>query len=359
VLPVALEKKAVIVGVGSIVDINDKDSNCSVVSCGMEGGVVSFDADPSVIAPSKENAWTNYVKGVVKQYSKEIPTGKKISFKAAYNTDVPLGAGLSSSAALEVVTATFLEQLEGIVTPSKEEKAVRCQSAEHEFCDMPCGIMDQFISALGTTGHALMIDCRSNVGTNVKMASTDVVILVSNSNVKHQLTGSEYPTRVRQCQEATDQIAKKYPEVKQLRDANMDMLMSVNNESELDPDVFKRARHVIGENDRVLVAVKALESGDFKTAGELMVQSHNSLRDDFEVSCPELDVLVDIANKYPGVYGSRMTGGGFGGCTVTLVDAAVADDLMNHIKLLYSESTKLKADCFVTRPGNGASPVVL
>jgi galactokinase len=328
VLPLALEKRTVVVGSGAVVDVGSADSDCTIASIGMEGSV-SFDADPSILEKG-DPFWANYVKGVVKQYSLALPTGKKLVFKAAFASDVPLGAGLSSSAALEVATATFLEGIAGVDAPAPEEKALRCQAAEHEFCGMPCGIMDQFISVLGTKNHLLQIDCRINEGTNVPLGPSRAelpVILVTNSKVKHQLTGSEYPSRVAQCNSATSVLAAAHPAVKQLRDATPDMLEAVQQSAEtaMDDETYRRARHVIGENQRVENTVAALAAGDFAAAGKLMVASHLSLKNDFEVSVPELDALVELATAFDGVYGARMTGGGFGGCIVSLVKADAVD----------------------------------
>jgi galactokinase len=218
--------------------------------------------------------------------------------------------------------------------------------------------MDQFISTLGQLGHLLLIDCRANAGTPVPLASADVVVLVTNSNVKHALSGSEYPTRVKQCQAATDAIAASgHVHVLQLRDATSAMLEAAKGA--MDAETHRRALHVVGENARVLAAVKALEAGDFGTVGRLMLASHASLRDNFEVSTPELDTLVDLASSFEGVYGSRMTGGGFGGCTVTLVRADRAEALAEHLTEGYKASTGKDADCFVTRPGAGAGPLAL
>eukprot|EP00614_Pseudopedinella_elastica_P007364 CAMPEP_0172585050 /NCGR_PEP_ID=MMETSP1068-20121228/4531_1 /TAXON_ID=35684 /ORGANISM="Pseudopedinella elastica, Strain CCMP716" /LENGTH=467 /DNA_ID=CAMNT_0013379387 /DNA_START=225 /DNA_END=1628 /DNA_ORIENTATION=+ len=355
VLPLALEKRTVVVFTGGVVDSNAGE--CAVVSVGMEGGPVTFDAKPEALAPG-DPFWANYVKGVVKQYSADLPPGKKFAFKAAFASDVPLGAGLSSSAALEVATATMLEQLHppGGSSVSKETKALRCQAAEHEFCGMPCGIMDQFISALGEQGKLLQIDCRSNKGTAVTMGAGDAVILVTNSNVKHTLSGSEYPTRVAQCKAATQAIAKLHPEVTQLRDATPVMLEG-SAKSAMDDETYRRARHVIYENLRVVSAVEALERGKFEAVGRAMLASHTSLRDDFEVSCLELDTLVDLASGFEGVYGARMTGGGFGGCIVTLVKAASAPGLIAHLEEKYKKATGLNADSFITRPGVGAGPL--
>jgi galactokinase len=195
------------------------------------------------------------------------------------------------------------------------------------------------------------------MGTKVQMGSSDAVILVTNSNVKHQLTGSEYPTRVAQCKEATRLLAVAFPEVKQLRDATPGMLEQVK--ATMDDETYRRARHVIAENARVEATVGALQSGDFATVGRHMRASHDSLRDDFEVSVPELDTLVDLAMAYEGVFGSRMTGGGFGGCIVTLVRADAAAGLMAYLAARYRQATALAADSFVTRPGAGAGPLSL
>jgi len=219
--------------------------------------------------------------------------------------------------------------------------------------------MDQFISTLGQAGHLLLIDCRSNKANPVPLASTDVVILVTNSNVKHELSGSEYPERVKQCQTAADAIRTSSSDetVTQLRDATPAMLEAAKES--MDEVTYRRALHVVGENQRVHWAAAALESGDFAAVGTQMLASHASLRDNFEVSTPELDKLVELAASFEGVYGSRMTGGGFGGCTVTLLRASQADALVEHLKAGYKAATGKEADCFVTRPGAGAGPLLL
>lgn len=199
-----------------------------------------------------------------------------------------------------VATATFLERLLNC-KPSTEngvKKALRCQKAEHTFADTPCGIMDQYISALGSKGNLLLIDCRSNEFQLIPFGFGDAnspVILITNSNVKHTLSGSEYPDRVRQCKEAVSALQVKYPQVKALRDATMDMLDEISGE--LSDVVYRRAKHAIGEDKRTLAAVQALRAGDYVQAGKLMTESHYSLKDDYEVSCEELDVLVEVAIK--------------------------------------------------------------
>ncbi|XP_078081389.1 galactokinase isoform X1 [Mustelus asterias] len=282
--------------------------------------------------------WANYVKGVIQHYR----AGPLPGFKAVMASNVPIGGGLSSSASLEVAMYTFLQQIcpdDGNLL----EKALACQKAEHTFAGMPCGIMDQFISVMGKKDHALLIDCRSLEVTPVPLTDPSLVVLITNSNVRHTLTGSEYPTRRKQCMEAAKVLKKE-----SLRDVSMMDLKAA--EAHLDPEVYCRARHVIGEIKRTTDAAKALSCRDYQEFGKLMVQSHNSLRDDYEVSCPELDELVTAAMDGEGVYGSRMTGGGFGGCTVTLVDAAAVEKTIQRIKDKYSGT----ATFYITKPSKGA-----
>ncbi|XP_029456356.1 galactokinase isoform X2 [Rhinatrema bivittatum] len=286
-----------------------------------------------------EPRWANYVKGVIQHYR----AGPLPGFNAVISSNVPLGGGLSSSASLEVATYTFLQQL----CPDDGDliaKALACQKAEHTFAGMPCGIMDQFISVMGKEGHALLIDCRSLEANLVPLTDPNLVVLVTNSNVRHTLTGSEYPTRRRQCEEAAKALGKA-----SLREASMADLDAAK--ALLTEEVYRRARHVIGEIARTVRAAEALKAGSYKEFGRLMVESHNSLRDDYEVSCPELDELVVAATAVSGVYGSRMTGGGFGGCTVTLLEEGAVDRAIQHIKEKYKGSPTF----YITKPGGGAA----
>lgn len=291
-----------------------------------------------------EPKWANYVKGVVANYK-----GPLCSFDAVIISSVPLGGGVSSSASLEVGTYIFLDELNGLTNDTsipKTEKALACQKAEHDYAGMPCGIMDQFISMLANKDHALLIDCRSLESRLVQMKDPSVVVLITNSNVKHELTGSEYPTRRRQCETSAKTMGKK-----SLRDATEKDLEE--NKDKLDEETYRRVRHVIGEISRTEEAANALENGDYKRFGQLMVASHNSLRDDYEVSCAELDQLVEAALEVEGVYGSRMTGGGFGGCTVTLVAQSAVSKVIDHIQKRY----KGNATFFVCPPSEGAKAV--
>jgi len=345
VLPFALPYKTVIVASKTAMN-----SPCVVYSLAMKNHPMTFKADRTVTNGQPE--WGNYVKGVIFQYLDELPS-EGASFNAVIASNVPLGSGLSSSAALEVATATMLENLYSLPT-NGVRKALRCQKAEHDFADTPCGIMDQYISAMGQTGQLLQIDCRTNDFTLVPFgAGADApVILVVNSNVKHQLSGSEYPDRVKQCKKAVQALKDKYPQVKALRDASMAMLDDIRGS--VDDLTYRRARHVIGENQRTLDCVEALKRSDFNTAGKLMTASHYSLKDDYEVSCEELDFLVEVALRVKGVHGSRMTGGGFGGCTVTLVERNVVPELTRILQENYAKNFQKECSCYEAQPSAGA-----
>ncbi|KFO78486.1 Galactokinase, partial [Cuculus canorus] len=296
----------------------------------------------SALSPGQPR-WANYIKGVIQHYR----GGPVPGFSAVIASDLPLGGGLSSSAALEVATYTFLQQL----CPDDGDlvaKALACQKAEHTFAGVPCGIMDQFISVMGKEGHALLIDCRSLETVPIPLADANLAVLITNSNVRHMLTGSEYPMRRRQCEEAAAALGKA-----SLRDATMAELEAAR--SQLGEEKYRRARHVIGEIARTTQAAQALQDRDYWVFGRLMVESHNSLRDDYEVSCPELDELVAAALEVDGVYGSRMTGGGFGGCTVTLLEAGAAERAQHHIQEKYSGT----ATFYLTKPSGGAKMLPL
>lgn len=270
--------------------------------------------------------WSLYVKGVIANYHGPCPP----AFEAVIHSSVPTGGGLSSSAAIEVATYTFLDALTGGKPgQSLSEKALACQKAEHQYAGMPCGIMDQFISVMGKEGNALLIDCRSLTSELIPLNDPQIVVLITNSNVKHELTGSEYPTRRRHCQEAA-LILKKVS----LRDANESDIQYLKS-IETDDTLLRRARHVITEIQRTAQGAVVLKDKNYKKFGQLMIESHNSLRDDFEVSCPEVDSLVILALQVDGVLGSRMTGAGFGGCTVTLAYAQVVDKVIENIKKNY------------------------
>ncbi|HPC61428.1 MAG TPA: galactokinase [Verrucomicrobiota bacterium] len=300
------------------------------------------------LKPAPKGTWYNYPLGVLAGFAAR---GVKVpGFDALIHSTVPLGGGLSSSAALEVSTATLLETITGHKL-DPVEKALLCQKAEHEYAGMPCGIMDQFISVMGRPDHLLLLDCRSRQTELVPMTDGAVELLITNTNVKHELTGGEYAKRRAQCEAAAKSLG-----VASLRDATAAQLEAAAGKT--DPVAFRRARHVIGEIERTLQAAKAVRASNWAKVGELMYASHASLRDDYEVSCPELDAVVEIAQGIGpagGVYGCRMTGGGFGGCTVALVRAESVQAIADRIAADYEKRTGIKPSLFVSRPAAGAT----
>jgi galactokinase len=265
---------------------------------------------------------------------------------------VPLGGGLSSSAALEVATATLLEAMIGEkLDPVK--KALLCQQAEHDYAGVPCGIMDQFISVMGRKNHLLLLDCRSRETKLVAMSDRDITVLIINTNVRHKLADGEYGKRRAQCEAAANAL-----KVPALRDVTMKMLKA--SIERMDPLIFRRARHVITENARTQEAAKSFSASDWPNVGKLLYASHASLRDDYEVSCPELDAVVEIAKTIGsngGIIGCRMTGGGFGGCAVALVKTAQIEVIIPRFTEDYQQRTKLTPTLFVSRAGDGAAAI--
>jgi galactokinase len=231
------------------------------------------------------------------------------------------------------------------------EKALLCQKAEHDFAGVPCGIMDQFISVMGREGHLLLLDCRSRKTELVPMRDPSVELLIANTNVKHELGSGQYARRRAQCEAAAKILG-----VPSLRDASLAALEQ--SKSKMDGEVFRRARHVIGEIGRTVEAADAIRASDWRRAGELMYASHNSLRDDYEVSCAELDALVEIAGSIGlpgGVYGCRMTGGGFGGCAVALVKSDSVAAITRQLAGGYKKKTGLDATIFGSHPAAGTT----
>lgn len=266
-------------------------------------------------------------------------------FDAVIVSTVPVGAGLSSSAALEVATYTFLEAISGHKSERAEDKALACQRAEHDFAGVPCGIMDQFISVMGKEGCALFLDCKDLTTKQIPMREiNDYVFLITNSNAPHKLSSSAYCER-RDCCYA----AAKLLNIKSLREATMDSIEVLKSQNASE-EMVKRARHVISEIQRTINATIALENGDFVQFGCLMNESHESLRNDYEVSSKELDTLVTAAREIKGVLGSRLTGAGFGGCTVTLLEKKAIDNVIQNIKAKYTGTPTF----YIARPADGA-----
>tara|TARA_R110002073_G_scaffold240208_2_gene401859 strand:+ start:7312 stop:8535 length:1224 start_codon:yes stop_codon:yes gene_type:complete len=305
--------------------------------------------------PSLPPKWTGYMGGVFAGFQSRMGAEKFSQLPAMdvmFESNVPIGGGLSSSAALEVATATLLEVVSGI-TLGLEEKALLCQQAEHDFAGVPCGIMDQFSSVFGQENAFMLLDCRSQQIRHVPFSSDHVSVLITNSNVKHELSGGEYAQRRAQCDSALKKIG-----AASWRDVTSGDLES--NKSSLSEIEYSRARHVVSEIERTQKAAVAIESGQWETLGELMYASHHSLQHDYEVSCCELDLLVEIARgvgRAGGVYGSRMTGGGFGGCTVTLIESDKVVEVSEHIQKQYKKQCGIDAQLFASLPAKGAHTV--
>jgi galactokinase len=338
VLPMAIERYIVIAG-----DTNTKRE--VTLHSVTPGETATFNIRPKVEpgAPS----WSNYVRGVIAGFQK---SGKKLpAFDAVIESNLPYGGGLASSAALEVAAATLLELMTG-QTLDPIEKAVLCQQAEHDFAGVPCGIMDQFTSILGRENHALLLDCRSRTTTPVALTNPDVTVLIINTNIRHKLAEGEYAKRRAQCETAARVL-----QVAALRDATLEALEAARKQ--LESVVFRRAHHVISENERTLQAARAIQASDWTRVGQLMSASHASLRDDYEVSCPELDLVVEVAQQIGeagGVIGCRMTGGGFGGCVVSLVKTEAVQRITRNLDVAYEKKTGRQASIFSSRPAAGA-----
>jgi galactokinase len=291
-------------------------------------------------------SWSNYVRGVIAGFQAR---GVKVpGFHAVIDSSVPFGGGVSSSAALEISAATVLEGLTG-TRLGPVEKALLCQKAEHDFAGVPCGIMDQFTLVFAQADHALLLDCRSRVATSVPMTDKAVTVLVINTNVRHKLADGEYAKRRAQCE-----TAARFLNVSTLRDATSEALATASGK--LEAVAARRARHVLSENERTVQAARAIQSGDWPTVGKLMYASHASLRDDYEVSCRELDTVVEVAQGLgpgDGVFGCRMTGAGFGGCAVCLVQTGAVQHVTRRIDEAYELKTGTQASIFSSRPSGG------
>lgn len=309
--------------------------------------IVEFDLDN--LKYDEEHIWANYIMGVIDEIQK---LGEKLQgFNLMFTGNVPQGSGLSSSAALEVVTAMTICDLHKIKIDGVE-MALLAQRAENNFVGVQCGIMDQYISRLGKKDHALLIDCRTNDYELVPFENDDYQIVICNSKVERGLVDSEYNQRRRECNQAVEFFAEKESaEITALRDVDLKTVEKYKDQ--LAENVYKRAHHVVSENARVLESQKALEADEMKKFGDLMYASHKSLSEDYEVSCKELDILVNLAAE-EGVEGARMTGAGFGGCTVNLVKKDKVDQFVENIKEKYKDETGIDAEVYVSNPGDGA-----
>ena len=308
----------------------------------------NFDFNMSSLPQHKLGAWCDYVVGVAQAL---IQAGCDLGgAQLLVHGEVPIGAGLSSSAALEVASALALLSHSNSKPPLKSI-AKLCQDAENEFVGARVGIMDQFVSCFGKEGHALLLDCRS-LDFELVPVPEKVRFVICNTMVKHQLSGGEYNRRREECEQGVHILSRFYPGIKALRDVSADQLVA--HASAMPPVIYKRCQHVVEENARVIDAVQCFRGGDLTRVGSLMHDSHRSLRDLYEVSCRELDIMVDSAQGLPGYYGGRMTGGGFGGCTVNLVESTRAESFAQQITERYRQKTGIFPKVHICSPANGA-----
>ena len=297
-----------------------------------------------------EPAWANYGRGVAAEL---IRAGIPLSgLEALYTNNLPVGGGLSSSAAIEVSTGLCLLTVAGSqMDPMR--LAMICQKAEQDYALVPCGIMDQMIVASALAGKATLFDCRQMTKRQVSIDPKELRVVICNSMVKHDLTGGEYGERRRQCEEGVAHFRKHDPSIRALRDVTLAQVHDAAGQ--LDDVILRRCRHIVTENARCVEAGAALDERRYARAGELMVESHASLRDDYQVSCPELDFLAAEAITVRGVYGARMTGGGFGGCIVALCQPHAVDSLTAHLTEMYGTRYRITPGIFATSATAGAN----
>ena len=338
VMPVAID-------FATLAAISPRTDNAVVIRSINFDEEVSYPVDH--LPAQASHQWFDYPLGILSVLREEgvhLP-----AFSLTLNGDVPIGAGLSSSASIEVASMVAVLSLT-TVDIALPRIAQLCQRAENLYVGASTGIMDQFIACCGAEDHALLLDCRS-LEYRLAPIPSHISLVIANSMVKHSHAGGEYNTRRSEVEEGTALLRRHRPEIKLLRDATPGDLVRWG--VEMRPEVLKRCRHIITENIRTVAAADALEAGDLKTLGRLMYDAHASYRDDFEASCPECDVLVELASKEPGCIGARLTGGGFGGCTVNLVENAAAEIFSEHLREDYREATGIEADIYLCHASAG------
>ena len=323
VLPAAVDQ-AIYLAIGK-----SGSSESTLVSLDMDQ---TFEFSINDFQPTKEKLWANYLMGVVAEIQK---SGREVTgFNIVFSGDVPQGSGMSSSAALECGTCFALNELFDLSIP-KVKMVKMSQKAEHNYAGVMCGIMDQFASMMGSADHALLLDCESLEYRHFPIELTDHIIVLCNSNVSHNLADSEYNIRRKQCEEGVSLLQKYFPEVKSLRDVSLEELNA--HQSELSDVVYKRCKYVIEENERVMSMTKAMEAGEIDALGEILTIAQEGMRSGYEISCPEIDFMADFANNREDVVGARMMGGGFGGCTINLVNKGSEDQFISELNAAYKE----------------------
>ncbi len=344
VLPMAIERETVVAGAArddSLVRVHAFD--------------VKESAEFDLSAPAGERVrghWLDYVEGVARVLQERGASLRGADL--AIHSDVPAGAGLSSSAALEVSVGLALLSLSDLKF-DLTALALAAQRAEQTYAGIKCGIMDQFTSALGRERHALLIDCRSLETEYLPLETDETAVVICDTRVKHELAASEYNTRRAECERGVELLRKSLPDIRALRDVSVSDFLPI--EELLPEPIRRRCRHVVTENERTLAAAKALRAGEMRLMGRLMYLSHRSLRDDFEVSCAELDLLVEIASSFAGTVGARMTGGGFGGCTVNLVRRESLAEFQKIIVREYAKAVSYEPAIYLSEPGDGAQEI--
>jgi galactokinase len=323
VLPMAIDRQVVVAARGN------SGRQVRVHSLNAEAGA-EFDLDNP--GPKQRGLWIDYVEGMAQSLKSRAKPLRGADMMLL--SDVPSGAGLSSSAALEISTGLALLEVSGVEV-DKVELALAGQQAEHVYVGTRCGIMDQLVAACALAGHALLVDCRSLEMTQIPVDTSETVVAICDTGVKHELASSEYNTRRMECERGVEILRRVLPQIRALRDVGL-----------LD---FERHEGLLPE---------ALRSGEFEEIGELMRASHESLRDDYEVSCEELDVMVEIASSIEGVYGARMTGGGFGGSTVNLVRREALEEFQEQVLAGYNHHTRRTPTIYISEPGAGAREII-
>jgi len=341
VLPTAIDRRIIFK-----LRKNNSTNNCHVYSANYNNG---FSIDLNNIFISKKE-WENYILGVIHEI-KQL-TDKLRGFDCVLSSDIPVGSGISSSAALECGLAFGLNELFELGL-SKLTIVELSQRAEHNYVGTKCGIMDQYASVMSKDDHVILLDCRSVNHEYIPIEIKPFKVLLLNTNVSHSLVSSEYNKRREECEKGVNIIKKKYHQVNSLRDVDEKILSEFNG---VMPElIYRRCNYVVDENTRVLQAVKALRENRLKDFGRLMYATHDGLSREYEVSCPELDFLVEFSKKHDQIIGARMMGGGFGGCTINLINESLVEEFIENVSRAYIKKFNIKLDAFEANPNGGTS----
>ena len=341
VLPTAIDRKMIFK-----LRKNNSKNNCYVYSANYDTG---FSFDLSNISIS-EKEWENYILGVIHEIQRL--TDKLRGFDCVLSSDIPVGSGISSSAALECGLAFGLNELFEL-DMSKHTIIELSQRAEHNYVGTKCGIMDQYASVMSKKDHVILLDCKSVKHQYIPLKIKPYKILLLNTNVSHSLASSEYNKRREECEKGISIIQKKYHQVNSLRD--VDEIMLAEFREALGETIYRRCNYIVEEKSRVLQAVEALKENRLKDFGTLMYATHEGLSKEYEVSCPELDFLVEFSKKYEAIIGARMMGGGFGGCTINLIRESATEEFIEKASTAYFKKFSIKLEALEANPSGGTS----